>query len=490
MSKLRWLIMSFLVFSGGLFASDQERSASAIPPNARRVSSTEMPSVGVNDGKRKPPKRVFFSDERIEASKKIKYLIVLLQENWSFDSLYGFFPGAHGIKHSTRKQRQQIDLNGIPFTNSVPVINLATGQPYPQIPTYLPNGPFDLQPYLPIDGLTGNLNHDFYYEQYQINGGQMNSFATYSTAGGLAMSYYDIINTRMGELTKQYVLCDNWFHSCYGGSMCGVLWLFAGRMPVWPNAPQSVVVQITPGNVDVVPGLVSLDGYAINDAQPFFKPYLAGVPAELRVPPQHYKTIGDRLSAKGVSWKWYAQGWDAALAGHPAPTFAFHHQAPVYFPQYAPGTKGRAEHLFDLDNFYADLAKNQVPEVSFIRTLDEFSEHPGKGSLLEGLNFTVDIVEAIQASPIWEECAIIIAYDENGGRWDHVSPPVVDRFGPGARVPAIIISPFAKKGHVDHTCYETVSILKFIEDRWGLRPLSSRDAAANNILKAFDFDQE
>ena len=79
--------------------------------------------------------------------------------------------------------------------------------------------------------------------------------------------------------------------------------------------------------------------------------------------------------------------------------------------------------------------------------------------------------------------------DESGGRWDHVPPPKVDRWGPGLRVPAIIISPFAKRGFVDHTNYETTSILKLIEARWGLPPLTSRDAAANNLLNSFDFSQ-
>ncbi|MCA1554617.1 MAG: hypothetical protein LC737_09585, partial [Chloroflexi bacterium] len=82
---------------------------------------------------------------------------------------------------------------------------------------------------------------------------------------------------------------------------------------------------------------------------------------------------------------------------------------------------------------------------------------------------------------------IIYTYDENGGRWDHVTPPAGDRWGPGTRVPAIIISPFAKKGFVDHTLYDTTSILKFIETRWGLQPLGTRDAAANDLRHALEF---
>jgi len=100
-----------------------------------------------------------------------------------------------------------------------------------------------------------------------------------------------------------------------------------------------------------------------------------------------------------------------------------------------------------------------------------------------------DLVQAVQQSPAWADTAIIITYDENGGFWDHVAPPQGDRWGPGTRVPAIIISPYAKKGFVDHTQYDTTSILKFIETRWGLAPLSARDAAANDLINAFDFAQ-
>ena len=97
-----------------------------------------------------------------------------------------------------------------------------------------------------------------------------------------------------------------------------------------------------------------------------------------------------------------------------------------------------------------------------------------------------DIVQAVQNSPYWKNSVIIVTYDEHGGRWDHVAPPVIDRWGPGVRVPAIIISPFTKRGFVDHTQNETVSILKLIEERFDLAPLSTRDANANDLLEAFE----
>ncbi len=125
--------------------------------------------------------------------------------------------------------------------------------------------------------------------------------------------------------------------------------------------------------------------------------------------------------------------------------------------------------------------------MTFIKPLGPNNEHPGYAALINGQQHVADLVSAVQNSPYWGDTAIIITYDEHGGRWDHVPPPVEDRWGPGIRVPAIVISPFARKHFVDHTQYETVSILKLIEERWGLPPLSDRDADAGDLLTAFDF---
>ena len=114
-------------------------------------------------------------------------------------------------------------------------------------------------------------------------------------------------------------------------------------------------------------------------------------------------------------------------------------------------------------------------------------EHPGYADVMTGDRKTVEVLRAVEASRLWASTAVIITYDENGGQWDHVAPPKGDRWGPGARVPTLIVSPFAKKGFVDHTPYDTTSILKFIEVRFGLKPLGPRDAKANDLINAFQF---
>ena len=232
------------------------------------------------------------------------------------------------------------------------------------------------------------------------------------------------------------------------------------------------------------------DGYVVHTVYSTNRPYPASVkhPGQL-MPPLMIPTIGDCLSEKRISWAWYAGGWKDASGGHPEPLFQFHHQPFNYFAPYAEGTAARAEHLKDIEDFVAALSAGTLPAVSFVKFIGSKNEHLGYATLLEGQEYVAGLVKRIQESPAWKDSVIIITYDESGGRWDHVPPPRLDRWGPGLRVPAIIISPFAKRGLVDHTNYETVSILKLIETRWGLAPLGSRDAAANNLLNSLDFTQ-
>src|SRR5262249_17439574 len=225
-------------------------------------------------------------------------------------------------------------------------------------------------------------------------------------------------------------------------------------------------------------GQVTPDGFAVNTSYSVNTPHPASATALL--PTQSAATIGDRLSEKGVSWAWYSGGWNTAVLGHPDPLFQAHHQPFAYYANYADGTPGRTDHLRDELDFYTDVAAGRLPAVSFVKPLGPDNEHPGYATLQNGQLHVADLISAIQSSPAWDDTAIIITYDEQGGRWDHVPPPVIDRWGPGLRVPTIIISPFARKGFVDHTQYETASILRLIETRWQLEPLSTRDAAAGD----------
>jgi phospholipase C len=227
------------------------------------------------------------------------------------------------------------------------------------------------------------------------------------------------------------------------------------------------------------------DGYVVNTSFSVNTPHPSSARPETLIPSQTAPTIGDRLSAAGVSWAWYSGGWNDAVAGDPDPLFQFHHQPFVYFASYADGAPGRA-HLRDEADFLAALRDGSLPQVSFFKPLGQDNEHPSYTTVARGQQHVAELVQAIQASPVWLDSLIIITYDENGGAWDHVAPPVVDRWGPGARIPAVIVSPFARRGFVDHTGYDTTSILATIEARWHLAPLSSRDASAASLANALD----
>ncbi|MDX8129636.1 alkaline phosphatase family protein [Methylomonas sp. OY6] len=134
----------------------------------------------------------------------------------------------------------------------------------------------------------------------------------------------------------------------------------------------------------------------------------------------------------------------------------------------------------------ADL-KGNFPQVAFFKPVGSKNQHPGYSTIQDADAEVREVVEVIRNSSIWPSTAIIITYDEYGGLWDHVAPPVIDHWGPGTRIPAIVVSPFAKKGYVDHTVYDTTSILKLIETRFDLESLTDGDAKADDLRNAFNF---
>ncbi len=433
--------------------------------------------------------------KRLQLRARVNHIIVIYQENWSFDGLYGKFPGADGIEKAG-SAAQQTAKDGTPYKTLLQPIDAEKKQPDPRFPADLPVGPFDLAKYVPAEGRTGDLIHRFYHEQWQINGGKMDRFVAWSDAAGLTMSYYDASDLPEGKLAKQYTLCEHFFHAAFGGSFLNHFWLISAATPKFPGAPADMLSQ--PEKFD--DRELTPDGYAVNTLMSVNQPHrrdekgtdlFAKNPARL-LPNQTMPTIGDRLSDKKITWAWYSGGWDRATAADPDPAFnrmfQFHHQPFAYFANYADGTAAKKEHLKDEKDFLAALKDEKLPAVAFIKPFGDDNEHPGYASLARGQQHVADLVTAVQASPAWNDSIIVIAYDENGGRWDHVAPPAKDRWGPGTRVPAIVISPFARAGFVDHTEYDTTSILRLIEERWELDPLSERDREAGNLLNALGFN--
>jgi phospholipase C len=432
-------------------------------------------------------------DEMNPADAPIDHIIVIFSENHTFDNLYGLFDGANGLLQPAAVI-PQVDTNGEVYETLPQPYDPGASPPGPdtRFPEALPNAPFMINEYVSPDEEVASSRHLFYQHQLQINGGRMDRYVAWGNTGGLPMGYYDTVQLPLYPYAREYTLADNFFTGAFGGSMLNHFWLICACTPTWPNAPADIVAEPefdADGNLIGLKsdGEVTPDGFAVNTAQPFYRPFQDGTPESHRMPPQTAPTIGERLSDAGLSWAWYAGGWNHALAGNPDPTFVYHHQPFVYFEQYADGTEAKAAHLKDEEDFIATLEQGDLPAVSFIKPIGKVDEHAGYSTITASETYAAELIERIKASPAWERCAIIVTYDDFGGWYDHVAPPVVDRWGPGGRVPAIIISPFARRGFVDHTLYDHTSILKLIEWRFGLEPLTSRDAAANNMLAAFDF---
>jgi phospholipase C len=434
---------------------------------------------------------------------KINHFVVIYMENHSFDNLYGEFPNAEGLAKvdAGAPNAQQTDGTDTPYA-TLPFLTADGGTPFDD--AGVPNGPFAIEAFIPSNGKTHDMHHIFFTEQFQINDGGMNKFVYWSDALGLSMGYWHTMSLPVPQEAAKYTVCDHFFHAAFGGSFLNHQWLVAAQTPAWPSPPDAGLIddpaQIHPGQGE---SPITADGYAVNTIFSVNgpRPYFGDSPVR-RLPAQTYDTIGDRLSAKGLDWAWYAGGWNDAVSyaandgglpdGGVSPAleqFQYHHQPFVYFANYADGTPGRAAHLKDEADFVAAAAAGQLPAVSFVKPVGIENEHPGYADVLDGDNHLLGLIQAVESSPQFADTAIIVTYDEHGGSWDHVPPPKVDRWGPGSRVPAIVISKYARKQFVDATVYDTTSILATIEKRWGIAALSDRDRNAATLEPAFDFSQ-
>lgn len=389
----------------------------------------------------------------------------------------------------------------------------------------LPNAPFPLRTPegdpLPHGLVTRDLVHAFYNNQLQINGGRNDGFVAWGDSGALVMGHYgdNAANLRLWQIAREFTLCDNFFMGAFGCSYLNHQYLVAARPPYYPDADKSQAkgritvfdpsdprgirpkqtdaspASALAGPVRFVPNSLTPDFYSVNTMLPPYaptydldpkRPGYADWSSPKTIVPQHHETIGDVLSARGVDWAWYAGGWDAALAGHGTdaefpsrPNFQPHHQPLNYFAQFGPGTAARARHLRDgglgetarTNKFLADVEAGRLPAVTFYKPQGNLNMHAGYSDVDAGDRHIAGVVNALRKGPQWQKMLVVITFDENGGWWDHVAPPRGDRWGPGTRIPAIIVSPHARHGEVDHTIYDTGSILRFLTRRFGLKKL-------------------
>ncbi|KRP78628.1 acid phosphatase [Pseudomonas lactis] len=394
------------------------------------------------------------------------------------------------------------------------------GVTYPsevQFQESLPNAPFALKgpqgEDLPLSLVTRDLWHVFYQNQMQINGGKNDGFVAWGDSGGLVMGHYaqSRYALRLWDVAKEFVLCDNFFQGAFGGSFLNHQYLISATAPFYPNAAQSVAkaqiatlqsddpsgTRLKPldtspasamtGPPQFGPSALTPDGYGVNTLAPpywptwirdpqnpdYSKPDLPNV-----LVPQTHEHIGDKLSKKNIDWAWYAGAWQATLeqfkdsGGIPKiPNFQYHHQPFNYFKQQGPQNPAeRAKRLRDgglgdessTNRFFADAQAGKLPAVSFYKPQGNLNMHAGYADVASGDRHIARALKVLQESPQWKNMVVVVTVDENGGWWDHVAPPQGDRWGPGSRVPALVVSPFARKDTVDHTVYDTASILRLI----------------------------
>jgi phospholipase C len=376
------------------------------------------------------------------ARAKIKHVVFLIKENRTFDTLFGTFPGADGATQGTT-----CDGAVMPLGRAADSVQ--------------------------------DAGHSFADGIAAVDGGKMDCF---DPVGFVQSHRSDIPN--YWRYAQHFTLADRFFSSIYGPTGVEHLWTFASQSDRFVDHerpgqfgtgrrefcddPTELAFSFPVLGRDQQEQIYRLEeqGRAGADqVQTFYRP---------RWPCTDVAVLPDRLEAAGISWKEYRgeNEWVQPLRMVKHVRFSS-----MYDNVVSPQT------------YLHDLKAGTLPSVSWLTPPFGLSDHPPT-SLCAGENWTVEYLNALMQSPYWDSTAVIMTWDDFGGFYDHVPPPHVDLYGLGPRVPAIVISPYARPGYIDHTTYEFASVLRFIETIFDVPPLTSRDANANDMLGAFDFSQQ
>ena len=378
----------------------------------------------------------------------IQHIIILVQENRSFDNLFATFPRANGATKGLMREDQ----------GTVRVVRLIKG---------------------PLVSKDISHIHATFLTEY--DGGKMDGFGqvNFAGSGGPTGRYtYRYVDPKeiapYWTLAKRYVLADRLFQTQSSGSFTAHLDLIRGSTKVHSNAsiidfPSSEPPYGCDESSGTVTSLIYKGGTEVHGVGPF--------------PCFNWVTIRDLLDGKSVSWKYYVEPPCTHCDGGPIWN-AFDAIRPVrYGPEW--GTSVSMPET----NVFGDITNGSLPAVSWIIPKVGNSDHPGSPPD-NGPSWVAQVVNAIGHSTYWDSTAIVVVWDDWGGQFDHVAPPQLDYDGLGFRVPMLVVSPYARKAYVSHTQYEFGSILRFIEDNWGLGRLNTTDSRANSIDDVFNFSQK
>ena len=372
----------------------------------------------------------------------IKHVVFLIKENRSFDHLFGDFPGVEGATEA--------DDHGV-------IRPLTPGEDQRQA--------------------TG-VQHCRECQVEALNGGRMDGFNISPEADRYAFT--QMLPAQIPaywELAQRFTLSDDFYASALGPSFPNHLYSIAatsgGVLNNPKQAPELLEERLAAGyaktwGCDMEGGLVE-----VIDAEGMVE----------KIPPCFdFLTEGDLLNDAGIPWAYY---------GATNRQYGYIFTAYSSIRRYREHPERWAKHIRPVDRVVEDIEGGLLPPVTWITPRGELSDHPDvENSFCHGQNWTAEVINAIMASPMWQDTVIFLTWDDYGGFYDHVPPVEIDPYGLGIRVPLITISPWAKPGAIDSRQGEFSSVLRFIEDNWGLTQLTERDAMAENLSYNLDFAQE
>ncbi|MBV9792431.1 MAG: alkaline phosphatase family protein [Actinobacteria bacterium] len=454
-------------------------------------------------------------------SSPIKHVVVLFDENESFDHYFGTYPYATNTDGTTFKAKK-----GTPSVNGL----------YTKITSSGPTGPLltsNANSYNPkrlthAEALTCDQNHAYTPEQEAFDGGKMDKFVQYTETDtctgefgepGLVMDYYDGNTvTALWNYAQNYAMSDNNYDSQFGPSTPGALNVISG------NTGGGYAVNPTTGAKTTAPGSVSTlgsngTGSIYGDLDPAYDD--CSDSSHTSTSPVGVETgqnIGDLLNAKHVTWGWFQGGFAPTstnsagyavcgaehenVGGAEVADYSPHHNPFQYYkstanPKHLPpsseamiGRTDQANHQYDLSDFYTTLKDGNMPAVSYLKAAEYQDAHPGYSDPLDEQNFIVNTVNSIEKSKYWKSTAIVVTYDDSDGWYDHQNSPRVngsddpatdqavctstpvklgtqnDRCGYGPRLPLVVISPYTRTNYVSHNVTDQASVVSFIENNW------------------------
>jgi phospholipase C len=454
----------------------------------------------------------------------IKHVVVIFDENESFDHYFGTYPYATNTDGSTFTAKKRTPkVNGLytKITKSGPTGPLLTANPNSYNPERLTHA----------QALTCDQNHGYTPEENSFDGGKMDEFVQYTQSAstcaagtdeyfqpGLVMDYYDG-NTVTGlwNYAQNYAMSDNNYDTDFGPSTPGALNVISGSDgDGYAVSPSTGAVEPDPSSVSALntAGLGTIFG----DLDPAYDDCSDSSHTSTNpVGVETGQNIGDLLNAENISWGWFQGGFaptstNAAgyavcgaehenIGGNEVADYSPHHNPFQYYkstanPKHLPpsseaaiGHTDQANHQYDLSDFYETLKDGNMPSVSYLKAAEYQDAHPGYSDPLDEQTFLVNTINQIEKSKFWSSTAIVITYDDSDGWYDHQSSPIVngsdtaadaaictsaaitlgdtpDRCGYGPRLPLVVISPYTRTNYVSHNLTDQSSVVKFIEDNW------------------------